>query len=172
MAEARPGTPAVGPVVGKATVVFVRPGVLGFLVNFSVLDHQGNFLGESVAKSHFAIQVPPGEYFFLAKAENTDVVHAKLGAGRIYFVGVTPRFGTTHARVALSAIKPSQPEWSTLRRSMAVTTRLVPVRNALPEPTPLTDSAGSWATMMWALLSEPEQTRRTLEPGDGALAAP
>lgn len=170
MADAPPGSRALGPVPDRATVVFIRPGMLGFLVNFTILDHQGNFLGESVAKSHFAIEVPPGQYFFLAKAENTDALRATLAEGRIYFVNVSPKFGTAHARVTLAAIKPNRPEWNTIPRWIADTKRLVPVRQALQEPTPIAGSAGSWVTMTWSDLSPLEQASRTLEPGDGATS--
>ena len=60
-------TPApIGATADKSTVVFVRPSGIAFGVNFAILDQQGHWIGDAVAQSHFAVQLPPGEYMFVA----------------------------------------------------------------------------------------------------------
>src|SRR5258708_29744080 len=62
----------------KATIVFVRPSGMGFAVNFAILDQQGHWVGDAVAQSHFAVALPPGQYMFVAWAENTATLTANL----------------------------------------------------------------------------------------------
>src|SRR4051812_10248497 len=81
--QAPRGTPALSPVADAATVVFVRNSGVRSAINFTILDQDGDLLGDSVAESHFAVDLPAGQYFFVAKAENADVVRANLSVGRL-----------------------------------------------------------------------------------------
>ncbi|HEY0468393.1 MAG TPA: hypothetical protein VGC79_29550, partial [Polyangiaceae bacterium] len=48
-------------------------------------------LGDAVARSHFAPQLPAGRYSLFARgSENTDVVQADVGAGRAQYVHIVP----------------------------------------------------------------------------------
>jgi hypothetical protein len=172
MIPAAPGTPAPAPTPGAATVVFVRDSGFAFAVNFAILDQSGNFLGESVAKSNFAIRVPAGRFFFVARSsENTDLVQANVEAGRLYFVRVFPRFGVFLARVGLDPIKPSESDWVKLPRWMAKSNQLVPLvgttRSAsAQEP----ESRSPSIEGAWSSLSASEQAERTIESADGTTS--
>ena len=74
----------------RASVVFVRPSGMGFAMKFAILDQRGNWLGDAVAKGHFAVSLPPGEYLFVGWAENTAALKATLSGGKVYYVKVVP----------------------------------------------------------------------------------
>jgi hypothetical protein len=166
------GGPAVTPVPDRATIAFIRDSGFGFAVNFSIIDQAGNLLGDAVARSHFALQVPAGRYFFLARGgENTDVVQAEVGAGRLYYVHVVPRIGAWLARVELDPIKPNEQDSRSLPAWLATTDHLAPLIPKVPASvteTPLPD----WASKAWSSLSLAEQAAHTLAPNDGWLLPP
>jgi len=127
MTKAAGGTPPVAPVPDAATIVFIRDSGFAFAINFAIMDQFGDLMGEAVAKSHFAVQVPPGRYFFFAKAENIDVVEANVAAGRLYHVHVIPKIGAWQAHVRLDPIKPNEREWAELPEWIAGSTHLIPI---------------------------------------------
>jgi hypothetical protein len=154
-----------------ATMVFVRDSGIAFAINFAILDQSGTFVGESVAKSNFAIRVPAGRFFFLARSsENTDIVQATVESGRLYFIRVVPRFGLFSARVALDPVKPGESEWEKLRSWMASSNQLVPLSGAArstPAEEPEPRAQSSFIGRVWSSLSPSERAERTIEPGDG-----
>lgn len=62
MAKVLDGTPPVAPAPDRATVVFIRDSGFGFAVNSRSSIIQEGMPGDAVARSHFAIEVPPGSY--------------------------------------------------------------------------------------------------------------
>ncbi len=172
MTKVPQGSPAVAPVSDRATIAFIRNSVLGFAVNFSIIDQAGNLLGDAVARSHFALQLPAGRYFFFVRGgENTDVVQADVDAGRVYYVHVVPHFGAWLARVELDPIKPSEPDARSLSGWLAATDHLVPLIPKLPanvNVNPLPD----WASKAWSTLSPSDQAAHSLAPTDGWAVVP
>ena len=172
MTKVPQGTPAVAPVSDRATIAFIRDSGFGFAVNFSIIDQAGNLLGDAVARSHFALQLPAGRYFLFARGgENTDVVQADVGAGRVYYVHVVPDFGAWLARVRLDPIKPNEQEAGSLRAWLAATNHLTPLIPKVPvsvEGNALPD----WASKAWATLSPSDQAAHSLVPSDGWPVGP
>lgn len=171
MTKVPQGAPAVAPVSDRATVAFIRDSGFGYAVNFSIIDQAGNLLGDAVARSHFALQLPAGRYFFFARGENTDVVQADVVAGRVYYVHVVPHFGTWLAHVELDPIKPNEPDAGSLPIWLAATDHLAPL---IPKvPTSLKETAlPDWASKAWSTLSPSEQSAHSLVPSDGWSVGP
>jgi hypothetical protein len=167
MTKVPQGTAAIAPTSNSATIAFIRDSGIGFAVNFSIIDQSGNLLGDAVARSHFALQLPPGRYFFFARGgENTDVVQADVAAGRLYYVRVVPHLGVWLARVELDPVKPNEREWGSLPAWLAKTdhlTPLIPKAAASVSASPLPD----WASKAWSSLSPSNQAAHSLTPADG-----
>jgi hypothetical protein len=109
-----PNTGQVARSADSATVVFIRPSGFGGAFATTILDNKGRFLGDSMAKSYFAVTVPPGEHVFLSWAENTGPLRARVEAGKIYFIEVAPKMGFASTRVHLLGITPRVSSWSDL----------------------------------------------------------
>jgi hypothetical protein len=88
----------------KATVYFVRPSGIGFLINFQVWDGD-KFIGLSQAKSYFRYECEPGKHLFLAVSENKTFVPAELAVGKRYYIVASPQIGFIKARVGLTPVK-------------------------------------------------------------------
>jgi len=112
---------SVKPVADQATVVFVRPSSFGGALKQTILDGKGQFLGDALPSSRFAVKVPPGEHTFIVWAENTNAVRAKLAAGKVYFVEVSLSMGALSARADLIPIKPGSEAWESLDEWLADT---------------------------------------------------
>jgi hypothetical protein len=111
----------VKPVADEATVVFVRPSSFGSALKQTILDGKGQFLGEALPSSRFAVKMPPGEHTFIVWAENTGAVKANLAAGKVYFVEVSLSMGALSARADLLPIKPGSESWGKLEEWLADT---------------------------------------------------
>lgn len=109
-----------------ALVVFLRSSRLGKGMMFTVIDENGNFLGDAQAGARFVVKVPPGEHMFVTWAENTGPMRANLAPGRIYYVEVNPRFGVFKGRVDLLAIAPRTELWKGLADELGDTELLEP----------------------------------------------
>ena len=171
MVEAPKPAPQLAPTPNAATVVFLRPSGFGFAVNFTIVDQNGRFVGEAVAESHFAVTVPPGEYLFIADAENTAVVHANLAPGLIYYVNVAAQMGAFSAGVNMDPVKPSEAEWREIPKSLAESKRLISLLaqgqgelNADPNKLRKIVEDGK---RKWAELSPQDKAAHALELGDG-----
>ena len=81
MAEVTPAQRLVAP-GDQALVVFVRPSKYAYGVSANILDEQGRFLGDTPAKGHFAVALPPGRHMLVVWAENTDALDVELAPGR------------------------------------------------------------------------------------------
>jgi hypothetical protein len=116
---ARPSSLAPPP--GAARVVFVRPSRAAPKIAYTLFDERGRYLGDSMARSHFSVDLPPGHHVFLNSGNHTDALAADLAAGRTYFVEVVP-----HKREHFAAIAPGGRLWDRRDRLVARTKTLAP----------------------------------------------
>jgi hypothetical protein len=89
---------------GKAMIVFMRPSGLGFAIQSTVYEVEGDqpsLVGIVAAKTRVAHQVAPGKYLFMTIGENADFMTAEVVAGKTYYVKVEPRMGMWKARFGL-----------------------------------------------------------------------
>lgn len=114
------------PQSGQARIIFVRPSSFAFAIKFTILNHQGQFVGDSLPRSQFGINVPPGKHIFIVWAENTAALQADVVADRTYFVEVAPKMGAFSARCHLMAITPRHDNWVKLGEWLNNTDRLTP----------------------------------------------
>jgi hypothetical protein len=127
----RPATAGVPPAAGEqAQVVFIRPSGYAGAIKTTIVGGHGEFLGDSLAESYFAVSMPPGEHMFIAWAENTAVLRANLAPGKTYYVEVSPKMGAWSARMHLMALKPGSENWGELQSWLAASSRLEPDRQA------------------------------------------
>lgn len=171
MQEMPAPVPALAPTASAARVVFVRPSGMAGAIKFMIIDQNGRFIGESTANSHFAVDVPPGEYLFIAEGENTAVMHANVAANHLYYVEVTAKMGILIARVALEPIKPGSEAWNELQQSLAETQRLTPLAQAgqaalAAKSKAIVDRIAN-AKSKWADYSAQDRAELSLEPSDG-----
>ncbi len=92
---------------GKAMVVFMRPSTLGFAIQSSVFEVNGDapsLVGIVAAKKKVAHQLDPGEHLFMVVGESADFMSAELEPDKTYYVLVTPRMGMWKARFSLKPI--------------------------------------------------------------------
>jgi hypothetical protein len=168
--------PALAAAPSVATVAFLRPSMLGTAVKFMIIDQNGRFVGESTAGASFAVQMPPGEYLFIAEGENTAVLHANLGPDRLYYVEIDPKMGVFSARVGLEPIKPGSDAWQKLPEMLQSTTRFVPLAQdgqaAVDAEAATIQKRIASAKEKWAGYSPEERAERSLEAVDGAPAQP
>lgn len=87
----------------KALVYFVRPNMLGFLINAAVYDGD-RFVGILPYGQKFPYVADAGEHMFMVISEAADFMKADLVAGKTYYVQVTPRMGAWKARFSLAPI--------------------------------------------------------------------
>jgi hypothetical protein len=156
----------------KAVVVFLRPAGLGFAINFAILDQRGNWLGDSVAQTHFSVALPPGEYLFVAWAENTAALKATLTPGRVYAVEVIPTMGFGSARVIMEALTPRHEHWPLLGGWLQQTATLEPLPTGVAHMQQRHDDAVkrvASAQENWAGYSDEDKALRTLRAEDGVL---
>jgi hypothetical protein len=169
-------TPApIAATADKATVVFLRPSGIAFGVNFAILDQQAHWVGDAVAQSHFAVQLPPGEYMFVAWAENTAALRASVGPGRIYYVEVIPYVGAFSAQVGLEALTPRNPDWAKVSGWLSTETKRLeslPVGAAsMQERRDEALKRVASAQESWNGYSPEDKAKRTLALEDGVAPA-
>jgi hypothetical protein len=83
----------------SALLVIVRDTFLGGgIVFWNYLD--GKFIGETMGKSYFVTQVPPGKRYVVSATENTGVAHLDFKAGRHYFLRQGVTIGVWRARTS------------------------------------------------------------------------
>lgn len=96
-----------GPRPGKAMVVFMRPSGLGYAVQSTVYEVQGNnvsLIGLVAAKAKVAYEVDPGTRLFMVVGENADFMTAELLPNKTYYARVEPRMGLWKARFGLDPV--------------------------------------------------------------------
>jgi hypothetical protein len=150
-----------------ATVVFIRPSSYAFLLPIPIVDGRGRFLGVSLAESHFAVFVTPGQNIFLTYSHHIAAVRANLAPGKTYYVVVAP----TAAGLTLLAMTPSSELWGERRRWLGDTTQHA-VDEARGQRLLLTDrirlgeAIGNAHEALRAYSTE-EMAARMLDPNDG-----
>lgn len=102
-------TPAavVTPAADRATVVFTRPGVLGFAIQSSVFDVSAGkplLIGIVSSQKKLAYVSSPGQRRFMVIGETAEFLDADLSPGRIYYVRVTLHMGMWKARFSLDPV--------------------------------------------------------------------
>ena len=161
----------LAPQSGKSRVVFIRPSAFASGVKFTLFTGRGEFLGDSLPESHFAVDLPPGQKVFIVWAENTAALQANLAPGCTYFVEVASKLGFTAARAHLLAMKPSQEIWSSRQEWLDETNGLIPDRHAgqaylIERREDLLDRVRRGKETLAEYDSE-ERAARTLARGDG-----
>lgn len=107
MRTVQPGEIVSAPVEGKSLVVFMRPSTLGFAIQSSVFEIEGDhpsLVGIVAAKKKVSYQLEPGKHLFMVIGESADFMSAELEENRTYYALVTPRMGVWKARFSLMPI--------------------------------------------------------------------
>ncbi len=112
-----PQPPAVAaiPAAGTATVVFMRPSMLGGAIQSSVFDISSNtdaLVGIVSSGKKIAYSVSPGLHRFMVVGESADFMDADLTAGKTYHARVDPRLGIWKARFSLVPVPANSPDLS------------------------------------------------------------
>ena len=121
-----PGVPPSAPAADAATIIFIRPSGYASGQLMTVLDTNGRFLGDSLAKSYFSVKVTPGEHVFLVWGENTGALRATVAGGKTYYVEVSTKLGWLSARVHLLALTPRHENWKELQEWLTDSKPLAP----------------------------------------------
>jgi hypothetical protein len=162
------------PPPGQALVVFVRPSSFALGLRFTILSAQGQFLGDSLPASNFAIILPPGQHVFFGWAENTSALRADLAPDRTYYVEVAPKMGFGSARCHLLAITPRAESWAKLSTWLRETAAYLPDTAAgqayLASRAPDVADRLRRGHETLGEYSPEELAERTLFPGDGIPA--
>jgi hypothetical protein len=91
--------PALAATSDSALLVIVRDAWMGNAIVFwNYLD--GKFIGETMGKTYFVTQVPPGEHYLVGSTENTAVAHFDFQAGKKYFLRQGVTMGLWRARTS------------------------------------------------------------------------
>ena len=91
--------PALAAKPDKALLVIVRDSFFGGAIVFwNYLD--GKFIGETMGKTYFVTDVPPGEHYVVAATENTGIAHLNFEAGKSYFLQQGIAMGMWRARTS------------------------------------------------------------------------
>jgi len=92
---------------GKATIVFMRPSMLGGPVAsslFEIVDGKTVLVGILRSKQRVPVEVGPGTHFFMVMGESADFMTAEVAADKTYYALVTPRMGVWKARFSLRPV--------------------------------------------------------------------
>lgn len=119
-------SPAAEAVTETATVVFVRPSVLGGAARVTLLDGKGRFLGDTLPGTYFVVKMPPGEHVFVSWGENTSAVKATVAAGKTYYVEAYGPGGPGTPPLALHAVGLRSPNWASVDGWLANSKPLTP----------------------------------------------
>lgn len=87
----------------KANVYVYRNESIGAAVKMD-LDVDGKSIGQTVAKSYFAVEVTPGKHTLISKAENDSVLEVDTQAGKNYFIWQEVKMGLLYARNRLQLV--------------------------------------------------------------------
>jgi hypothetical protein len=122
--------PVYAPASGLASVVFARHTNFGGPINFVAVDQRRKFVAGMKGKAHAVSMLPPGEYVFYIIAENTDVIHATLEAGRTYVIEARVRMGFWKAQVTAESVRRGTPRFAEAPHWVQGTPALVPDGNS------------------------------------------
>lgn len=87
----------------KANIYVYRNESMGAAVKMDV-DLDGRPIGQTVAKSYFALEVAPGKHTLVSKAENDSVLDVAAEAGKNYFIWQEVKMGVLYARNKLQLV--------------------------------------------------------------------
>lgn len=87
----------------KANIYIYRNESFGAAVKIDV-DFDGKPIGQTVAKSYFALEVAPGKHTVLSKAENNEMLDVDAQAGKNYFIWQEVKLGVLFARNKLQFV--------------------------------------------------------------------
>ena len=83
----------------SALLVIVRDAWIGNAIVFwNYLD--GQFIGETMGRTYFITQVPPGKHYVVSATENTGIAHLDFQAGKRYFLRQGIAMGVWRARTS------------------------------------------------------------------------
>lgn len=88
----------------KAVVYFIRPSMLGQLINTKV-EIDGTLIGKNKGKQYLYATVEPGQHTLASIAENTSEIPIVLEAGQYYFFEQEIKMGVLKARNELVRIE-------------------------------------------------------------------
>lgn len=96
----KPGQPPeLKAAADSALLVIIRDAWIGSgIVFWNYLD--GKFIGETMGKTYFITQVPPGEHYVVAATENEAVAQLNFEAGKQYFLRQGVTMGVWRARTS------------------------------------------------------------------------
>lgn len=168
----RAASPTVAtPPLGQALVVFIRPGAYAGNCRFRLVDQNGNFVGASLARTHFSVQLPPGEHMIFALAENVAPLHLTVEAGRTYYVRVQAVMGGFAAHARLLPLTPRSAEWSQrdlwINETSGLDTNLAVARAYASRRAAEIQGVITRGLRTWQGLTPEEQEIFTLHSGDG-----
>ena len=81
----------------RANIYVYRNESMGGAVKMDVALN-GKPIGQTAAKTYFALEVPPGKHTLVSKAENESVLDVTAEAGKNYFVWQEVKMGLLYAR--------------------------------------------------------------------------
>jgi hypothetical protein len=171
----QPSTEALRPPAGKSLLVVLRPEKNPDL-RMTLFDETGRFLGQPIAKSHYAVVVEPGERMLFVQAGyalGLSVKAAKLNLApdKTYFVFVGYRKGAFTKKLDIMPLNSSSKEWGKIsewtRRTKRYEADLRGGQAHLEEnPEDLKKKLSmGWET--WNQLSSEERHMRTSQAEDG-----
>lgn len=89
--------PTVAPKPDSATLVIIRDTYFGGAIVFwNYLDKK--FIGETMGKSYFVTEVPPGPHYVISSTENTGVAYFNFKPQKVYYLGQSVAMGLWRAR--------------------------------------------------------------------------
>lgn len=87
----------------KANIYLYRNESMGAAIKMDVAM-DGKNLGQTAAKTYFALEVSPGKHALLSKAENDSILELSTDAGKNYFVWQEVKMGLMYARSQLQLV--------------------------------------------------------------------
>lgn len=88
---------------GLSNIYVYRNESMGAAVKMDV-ELDGKLIGQTVAKSYFALEVSPGKHTLISKAENDSVLDVNAEAGKNNFVWQEVKMGLIIARTKLQIV--------------------------------------------------------------------
>jgi hypothetical protein len=88
---------------GKANIYVYRNESMGAAIKMT-LALDGKIVGSTAAKTYVLLEVNPGKYTLLSKAENDSTLAVTAAPGRNYFVWQEVKMGVFGARSALQLV--------------------------------------------------------------------
>lgn len=88
---------------GLSNIYVYRNESMGAAVKMDV-ELDGKLVGQTMAKSYFALEVSPGKHTLISKAENDSILDVNAEAGKNYYVWQEVKMGFMYARNRLQLV--------------------------------------------------------------------